>query len=88
MPLHRSGPPLEYLETASDTSLESFELSRLNHAANLRREITALMDRWLEETAGALVARALLERRRLIRASQGAGPKSLDNRRSHTALLA
>lgn len=85
MAAHRPHPPLEYLEEASDKSLQSFELSRLNHAANLRREIAELVDRWLEETAGALIARSLLERRR---EGRGARPKSIDGRRGPTALLA
>ena len=42
MPIRRPDPPLDYLHSASVSSLESYELSRLNHAANLRREIAAL----------------------------------------------
>ena len=53
--------PWEYLRQASIRSLESFELSRLSHAANLRKEIAALVDEWLEETASALLARWLLQ---------------------------
>ena len=53
--------PWEYLRKASVPSLESFELSRLSHAANLRKEIAALVDQWLEETASALLARWLLQ---------------------------
>lgn len=53
--------PWEYLRQASVRSLESFELARLSHAANLRKEIIALVDQWLEETANALLARWLLE---------------------------
>ncbi len=58
---HQEHFPWEYLRTASVRSLESFELSRLSHAANLRKEITSLVDEWLDESAGALVARWLLD---------------------------
>lgn len=50
-------PPWDYLHEASAPSLQSYELSRLNHAANLRREISALLDQWVEDTAHALLAR-------------------------------
>ncbi len=63
MSLKPFDPPWEYLRQASATSLQSFELSRLNHAANLRHEIAALMDQWLEETSQAMLARWLLENR-------------------------
>jgi hypothetical protein len=39
MTVRRPSPPLNYLHAASKPSLESYELSRLNHAANLRREM-------------------------------------------------
>ncbi len=67
----------EYLRQASEPSLQSFELSRLNHAANLRKEISALLDQWLEETACALVARWLREHR-LLRPSPLAGESRRD----------
>lgn len=49
-------PPWEYLRNASQPSLQSFELSRLNHAADIRKEIDSLLDQWLEETAAARAA--------------------------------
>ena len=58
---HRQ-PPWEFLRSASAFSLRSYELSRLNHAANLRKEISSLLDQWLEENACALLARWLLEK--------------------------
>jgi hypothetical protein len=61
MPITRIVPPSDYLRGASRSSLQSFELSRLNHAANLRREIAVLIDQWLEETAEAMLARWMLE---------------------------
>jgi len=57
-------PPLEYLREASPASLESFELARLNHAANLRREIGTLIDQWIKETSEAMLARWMLDNRR------------------------
>ena len=77
----RPDPPWEYLCQASDPSLQSFELSRLNHAANLRKEIAALVDQWLEETVAAMLARWLIERRRLVRDAGGSAPESLDPKR-------
>ncbi|MGC1418006.1 MAG: hypothetical protein WA817_22140 [Candidatus Acidiferrum sp.] len=56
-------PPWEFLLSASRNSLQSFELSRLAHAANLRKEISALIDQWMEENAAALLARWLMEQR-------------------------
>lgn len=64
MPAPRMLPNLQYLREASAASLESFELSRLNHAANLRREIGALIDQWIQESSEALMARWLIEHRR------------------------
>jgi hypothetical protein len=61
----RVTPPWQYLHEASDTSLESFELSRLNHAANLRKEIAALLEQWIEVTAEAFLARWVREDRKL-----------------------
>ncbi|MGB6546461.1 MAG: hypothetical protein WA871_12340 [Candidatus Acidiferrales bacterium] len=69
MALKPFDPPWDYLRRASTASLQSFELSRLNHAANLRNEIAALMDQWLEETAQAMLARWLLENRDQVRHS-------------------
>ena len=57
-------PPLEYLITSSQTSLESFELSRLNAVANLRKEIRQVVDDWVEAEIEARIARWVLERRR------------------------
>lgn len=72
MTTRRIRPPWEYLHDASLPSLESYELSRLNHAANLRREITALMDQWIEDTTQALLARWVREDRALPRPAPAA----------------
>jgi hypothetical protein len=63
MPTRPSNSASDYLHTASSASLESYELSRLNHAANLRREIAALIDQWIDETVQARLARCILEER-------------------------
>jgi hypothetical protein len=49
--------------TASRNSLQSYELTRLSHAANLRKEIGTLLDQWMDENAAAIVARWLIEQR-------------------------
>src|ERR1039458_3994853 len=54
-------PPLDYLRAASRASLQSFELARLNHAANLRREIAVLIDQWIQESSEATLARWMLD---------------------------
>lgn len=63
MPRPQSQPPWEFLLSASRNSLQSYELSRLAHAANLRKEIGALLDQWMEENACAMLARWLIEQR-------------------------
>jgi hypothetical protein len=70
MASRRIVPPWDYLHEASNPSLESFELSRLNHVANLRKEIAALLDQWIEENAEALLARWVREDRKLPQPDQ------------------
>ena len=65
MASRRMIPPWDFLHEASKPSLESFELSRLNHAANLRKEIAALLEQWIEETAEAFLARWVREDRKV-----------------------
>jgi hypothetical protein len=60
---YHTQPPWEFLLSASRNSLQSYELTRLSHAANLRKEINALLDQWLEENASAMLARWLMEQR-------------------------
>jgi hypothetical protein len=57
-------PPLDYLATCSNISLEAFELARLNRAANLRKEIRQALDEWIRAEGEAQFARWLLEHRR------------------------
>lgn len=63
MPCPQTEPPWEFFLSASRTSLQSYELSRLSHAANLRKEISALLGQWVEENACAMLARWLIEHR-------------------------
>jgi hypothetical protein len=63
MSIRKTEPPWEFLLSASKISLQSYELSRLSHAANLRKEIGQLLDSWLEENSAAMLARWLLENR-------------------------
>jgi hypothetical protein len=74
MSTRSSQPPWEFLLSASKNSLQSFELSRLSNAANLRKEIGALLDQWMADQASATVARLLLQERE--RAARGADPVS------------
>jgi hypothetical protein len=62
---YRTQPPWEFLLSASRNSLQSYELSRLSHAANLRKEITQLLDSWLEENTAAMLARWLMQQREI-----------------------
>lgn len=57
-------PPLEYLVTCSEAGLESFELSRMNQAANLRKQFRQVVEQWIESEVNARVARCMLECRR------------------------
>lgn len=63
MHIPRSAPPWEFLLSASRNSLQSYELSRLGHVSNLRKEIVALVDQWVEENSSAMLARWLMEQR-------------------------
>jgi len=69
MTISRFTPPLDYLQAASRASLQSFELTRLNHAANLRQEIAALMDQWIQETTQAILARWMLDHHKSLQSS-------------------
>lgn len=63
MPKFHTQAPWEFLLSASRNTLQSYELSRLAHAANLKKEITALLDQWLQENTAANLARWLIEQR-------------------------
>jgi hypothetical protein len=57
-------PPLDYLATCSQMSLESVELSRLNLASNLRKEFQEILNEWIDSEVDARLARSILEWRR------------------------
>jgi hypothetical protein len=57
-------PPLEYLITCSQSSLEGFELARLDQISQLRRKIDEIQNEWVEAEVAARFARLLLETRR------------------------
>ena len=69
MTISRFTPPVDYLQAASRASLQSFELARLNHAANLRHEIAALIDQWIQETSEAILARWMLDHHQSLQSS-------------------
>lgn len=72
--------PLAYLMTSSDTSLESYELSRLNRASNLRKEMLQLLEKWIDAEAEARMARAILEWKRAeIRDPTGTEARRIDS---------
>src|SRR5271170_707047 len=75
-----SGPPEDYLRECSSTSLRYFEMSKLVHVANLRRELSVLLDEMLEESALALFARWMLEKRSEPGVSAGAGANAGDEK--------
>lgn len=59
--MRSSQPPLEYLMTCSQSSLEGFELARLDEIAHLRAELRDLHEEWIEAEIAARLARMLLE---------------------------
>ena len=54
-------PPWDFLRSATRNTLQSYELSRLNHAANIGKEIKQLLDTYIEESSNARLARLLME---------------------------
>lgn len=56
-------PPLEYLAECSVKSLESFELSRWNRASNLRKELSQVVEEWVQVEVSSRLARWIVERR-------------------------
>ena len=56
-------PPLDFLLVCSDVSLRDFELSRLNEAANVRKNLIDILDRLVQVEAEARFARWLIEHR-------------------------
>jgi len=60
----KPGSVLEYLQNASPSMLHNFELSRLNHVSNMRKELRVLVDQMVNDMSEALLARALLNHRK------------------------
>jgi hypothetical protein len=54
-------PPLEYLAKCSQSSLEGFQLARLDQIAKLRDEIAEIQEEWVQAEVAARLARLLLE---------------------------
>jgi hypothetical protein len=54
----------DYLSTCSEPAVESFELSRLNRAAILRKQMRQLIDEWVACEAEAQIARWTRQSRR------------------------
>ena len=79
-------PPWEFLLSASRNSLQSFELNRLSHAANLKKEIGALLDQWLAENAAAMLARFLMDpRARTLNSLNGLTIADLTSKQAQSA---
>jgi hypothetical protein len=67
----RLSTPWDFFHDASIAALESYELSRLNSSANLRRQIAALLDQWVDDNSHALLAHWVRDQRtRLNRTSR------------------
>jgi hypothetical protein len=58
-------PPFHFIATCTQISLQSYELARLNAAAQLRRQLQEMTDQWIEAEVEARLARWALEHRRL-----------------------
>lgn len=65
-------PPLDYLLSCSQSSLESLELSRLNLAANLRKQARQILEQCIQSEVEARMARWILEHRRMQCSDVGA----------------
>jgi hypothetical protein len=63
VPICKIPPPWGFLLSASRNSQQSYGLPRLSHASNLRKEISALIDQWMEANNSAMLARWLMEQR-------------------------
>jgi hypothetical protein len=56
-------PSLALMTTFSDSSLEGFELARLDEISQLRRKVQEIHEEWIEAEVAAHLARLLLEAR-------------------------
>jgi hypothetical protein len=81
-------PSVALLVTFSESSLEGFELARLDEIARLRREMQDVHDEWVEAEVAARLARLLLESRRIHRSTDLESLALLDPRTSAKTLPA
>jgi len=58
--MRRIPPPFDYLTACSQVGLESYELSRLNHISNVRKQLRDLVEQWIEASISARLARRLV----------------------------
>lgn len=79
-------PPLEYLLTSSQNSLQDFELARHGQISSLRKEFFQLFEEWIEAEIAARIARWILNGRRkqeefcpvgTISSARGSAPQKL-----------
>jgi hypothetical protein len=56
-------PPLDFFLSCSDIGLESYQLSRLERAACLRKELQQVASEWIDAEVNARLARVLLDER-------------------------
>ena len=69
-----SQPPWDFLLSATRNSLQSYELSRLNFAANIGKEIKQLLDTYIEESSNARLARLLMDQKENQRCGENGTP--------------
>lgn len=77
-----SKPMLEYLASCSTTSLQSFQLARLNERANLRKELIDVVDELIEVDIQSRIAEWIL----VYRQEQAALPRRARRPRRRPAL--
>lgn len=65
--MNNSDVSIDLLLESSAKTLESLELTRLNHAANLRKQLVVLLDQLVREATSAEVARWFIENRDELR---------------------
>ena len=53
--------PMDFLQSASRTSLEDFELASMERAAKHVKQLKGLLEQWVSERVAAEVARILIE---------------------------
>jgi hypothetical protein len=59
--------PFEFLQTSSSVTLNDYELSRLNRAAILRKELRTLLEELVDNLAQAEFARLMQRHRKRLK---------------------